>query len=181
VVQSVELLFDDGTEAILRRAWDVLHDAGLPSLATNSNGSNRPHVTVTVATTTGLEHAVEPLRAVFAGWELASRGLAATLGGFVLFGGYHHRYVLARAVVLSRPLQTLHSAVHRAAGLAAPDAEAPENVRPDAWTPHATLARRVHAERLGSALDLLDARPLPCRFTGARLWDSGPKTVTALT
>jgi 2'-5' RNA ligase len=180
VVQSVELLFDDGTEATLRRAWEVLHAAGLPSLATNANGSNRPHVTVTVAEG-GLEQAIEPLRGVFAGWELASRGLAATLGGFVLFGGYHHRYVLARAVVLSRPLQTLHSAVHRAAGLAAPDAEVPENVRPDAWTPHATLARRVHAERLGSALDLLDARPLPCRFTGARLWDSGPKTVTALT
>ena len=179
MVQSIELLFDDATEATLRRAWDVLHAAGLPSLATNSNGSNRPHVTVAVAEA-GLEQTVEPLRAVFAGWELASRGLAATLGGFVLFGGYHHRYVLARAVVLSRPLQALHSAVHRAMEIAAPQAQVPENVRPDAWTPHATLARRVHADRLGPALDLLDARPLDCRFTGARLWDSDPKTVTLL-
>ena len=180
MVQSVELLFDDGTEATLRAAWGVLHAAGLPSLATSHSDSNRPHVTVAVAEA-GLERAVDPLRAVFAGWELASAGLAATLGGFVLFGGYRHRYVLARAVVLSRPLQTLHSAVHRAVGLAAPEAAVPENVRPDAWTPHATLARRVLADRLGPALELLDARPLPCRFTGARLWDSGPKTVTPLT
>lgn len=180
MVQSVELLFDEGTEAALRRAWDVLHAAGLPSLATSHSGSNRPHVTVAVAAA-GLDPAVPGLRAVFAGWELASHGLAGTVGGFVLFGGYHHRFVLARAVVLSRPLQTLHSAVHRAVGLAAPEADVPENVRPDAWTPHATLARRVLAERLGPALDLLDARPMEGRFIGARLWDSGPRTVTPLT
>lgn len=180
MVQSVELLFDEETEAALRRAWDVLHSAGLPSLATNHDGSNRPHVTVAVAEA-GLEAAVDGLWAVFAGWELASRGLAATVGGVVLFGGHRHRFVLARAVVLSRPLQTLHSAVHRAAGLAAPAATIPENVRPDAWTPHATLARRVPADLLGGALDLLDLRPMDGRFTGARLWDGGRLRVTPLT
>jgi 2'-5' RNA ligase len=179
VVQSVELLFDDATEAALRRAWAVLSDAGLPSLATNHSPSNRPHVTVAVAET-GLEHAVEGLLAVFAGAGLASRGLATTIGGYVLFGGHRHRYVLARAVVLSRPLQTLHAAVHRAVALGAPDAVVPANVRPDAWTPHVTLARRVAADRLGAALDLLDPGGLDARFTGARLWDSGPRTVTPL-
>jgi hypothetical protein len=180
VVQSVELLLDERTEAALRRAWDTLHEAGLPSLATNHSGSNRPHVTVAVAEA-GLEAAIPGLRAVFAGWELASRGLAGTVGGVLLFGGHRHRFVLARAIVLSRPLQTLHSAVHRAVGLASPDALVPETVRPDAWTPHATLARRVPADRLGPALDLLDLGPIEARFTGARLWDSGPRTVTPLT
>jgi 2'-5' RNA ligase len=180
VVQSVELLFDDATEAGLRRAWAALFAAGLPSLATNHSPSNRPHVTVAVAET-GLERTVDGLRAVLAAEELATRGLAAAVGGYVLFGGHRHRYVLARAVVLSRPLQALHSAVHRAVALAAPDAVVPDNVRPDAWTPHVTLARRVPSARLGAALDLLDPGALDARFTGARLWDSGPRTVTPLT
>jgi 2'-5' RNA ligase len=179
VVQSVELLLDEQTEATLRRAWETLHSAGLPSLATSHSDSNRPHVTVAVAET-GLEQTIPGLRAVFAGWELATAGLATTIGGYVLFGGHRHRFVLARAIVLSRPLQTLHSAVHRAVGLAAPDAVVPANVRPDAWTPHATLARRVSAEGLGAALELLDPAPLESRFVRARLWDSGPRTVTPL-
>jgi 2'-5' RNA ligase len=180
VVQSVELLFDDATESALRQAWDMLHAAGLPSLATNHNDSNRPHVTVAVAEA-GLERAVDALRAVFAGRELAARGLAATVGGVVLFGGYRHRFVLARAIVLSRPLQTLHSAVHGALDIQVPEADVPANVRPDEWTPHATLARRVPVDRLGPALALLDLRPLAARFVGARLWDSEPRTVTPLT
>jgi 2'-5' RNA ligase len=178
VVQSVELLFDEQTEEALRLAWQTLHAAGLPSLATNHSDSNRPHVTVAVAET-GLEGAVEALRAVLAR-ELASPGLVATLGGYVLFGGYRHRFVLARGLVLSRQLQALHSAVHQAVAVAASVTGVPDNVRPDAWTPHATLARRVPADRLGPALDLLDASTITGRFTGARLWDSGPRTITTL-
>jgi 2'-5' RNA ligase len=179
VVQSVELLFDEQTEAALRRAWDTLHAAGLPSLATNHSDSNRPHVTVAVADD-GLERAVEPLREELARSDLAGHGLPAMVGGTVLFGGHRRRFVLARLIVLSRPLQALHSTVHAAVALAAPDAEVPANVRPDAWTPHATLARRVPADGLGAALDLLDPAPIEARFVGARLWDSGPRTVTPL-
>jgi hypothetical protein len=57
----------------------------------------------------------------------------------------------------------------------------PGTVRPDAWTPHATLARRVPVEGLGPALGLLDLAPIQATFVGARLWDSGPRTVTPLT
>lgn len=179
MVQSVELLFDERTEVALRRAWDVLHAAGLPSLATNHHDSNRPHVTVAVADD-GLGRAVDPLRGELARWDLAGPGLPALVGSTVLFGGHRHRFVLARLIVLSRPLQALHSAVHDVVARAAQEADVPENVRPDAWTPHATLARRVLTDRLGAALDLLDPAPIEGRFVGARLWDSEPKTVTRL-
>ncbi|WP_158590015.1 2'-5' RNA ligase family protein [Amnibacterium setariae] len=180
MVQSIELLLDDAAEGVLRAAWTALADAGLPSLATHSGESNRPHVTVAVTEEQGFPAAEAALRAVFEGWGLGAGGLAAVVGSPVLFGGHRHRWVLTRQVVPSRPLLTLHAAVHRALRLHAPDAPVHEQTAPDAWTPHVSLARRVPAERLGDALGLLDVEPLPCRFTGARLWDSERKTVTPL-
>lgn len=179
MVQSVELLLDPETEQRIRDGWAALADAGLPSLATHTGDSNRPHITVAVAEQ-GLEPAEEALRAVFRGWHLAERGLTAEVAAPVLFGGHRHRWVLARLVVTSRPLMTVHSAVHRAIAADAPDAVLVEQTRPDAWTPHVTLARRIEADRIGAALDALDPAPLPCRITGARLWDGGTKTVTDL-
>ncbi|HEY8319867.1 MAG TPA: 2'-5' RNA ligase family protein [Amnibacterium sp.] len=178
MVQSVELLLDPDAEQRIRDGWAALADAGLPSLASHEGASNRPHVTVAVAET-GLLPAVEALRAVFRGWHLAERGLAAEVGAPVLFGGHRHRWVLARLVVPSRPLLTVHSAVHRAIAADASEAEVVAQTRPDAWTPHVTLARRIEAERLGAALDA-GGPPLPCRITGARLWDGGSRTVTDL-
>ena len=180
MVQSIELLFDDDTEAALRSAWSALADAGLPSLASHTSESNRPHVTVAVAEEQGFEAAGTALRAVFEGWSLASGGLAAVVGSPVLFGGHRHRFVLARQIVPSRPLLTLHSAVHRALQQHAPDAVVDPQTAPDSWTPHATLARRMPDDRLGEALAAVDLEPLPCRFRAARLWDSVEKTLTAL-
>jgi 2'-5' RNA ligase len=181
MVQSIELLFDDDAEAALRAAWSALADAGLPSLATHSGESNRPHVTLAVTTEGGFVPAVPALRAVFEGWGLATGGLAATVGSPVLFGGHHQRFVLARQIVPSRPLLTMHSAVHRALELHAQDADVVDQTVPDAWTPHVTLARRTPADGLADALAAVDLEPLPCRFTAARLWDSAEKTVTPLT
>jgi len=180
MVQSIELLLDERAEDALRAAWSALADAGLPSLATHPGDSNRPHVTVAVTEGAGFPAAAGALRAVFEGWGLAVNGLAAVVGAPVLFGGHRHRWVLARQLVPSRPLLTLHAAVHRALRLDAPDAAVIEQTLPDRWTPHLSLARRMPAERLGEALTLLDPEPLPCRIAGARLWDSVAKTVVPL-
>lgn len=179
MVQSVELLLEPDAEQRVRDEWIALADAGLPSLATQNSETNRPHVTAAVAET-GLEAAVDALNAVFRGWHLAERGLPVVVGSPVLFGGHRARWVLARLVVPSRPLITLHSAVHRAIDGAAPDAEVVDQTRPDSWTAHVSLARRVPADRLGDALSSVDPSPIRCRITGARLWDSTPKTVTPL-
>jgi 2'-5' RNA ligase len=180
MVQSVELLLDPDAEQRVRDEWTALADAGLRSLATQHSESNRPHVTLAVAEA-GLEPAVDALNAVFRGWHLAERGLPVVVGSPVLFGGHRSRWVLARLVVPSRPLITLHSAVHRAIDGAAPDARSVDQTRPDSWTAHVSLARRVPADRVGEALARVDASPIRCRATAARLWDSTPKTVTPLT
>jgi hypothetical protein len=180
MVQSIELLLDEDGEAALRAAWTALAEAGLPSLATHTGESNRPHVTLAVTEGSGFAVAQDALRAVLEGWGLARTGLAAVVGSPVLFGGHRGRWVLARQVVPSRPLLTLHSAVHRALRLHASRFETIEQTAPDRWTPHVSLARRMPGDRLGEALAALDVEPLPCRFRGARLWDSVEKTVTPL-
>jgi 2'-5' RNA ligase len=179
MVQSVELLLEADAEQRVRDEWGALADAGLPSLATHHGATNRPHLTVAVAES-GLEAAADALNAVFRGWHLAERGLPVVVGPPVLFGGHRSRWVLARLVVPSRPLLTLHSAVHRAIDGAAQESEVVEQTRPDSWTPHVTLARRIDADRLGEALTAFDAAPIATRVTGARLWDGTPKTVTEL-
>ena len=181
MVQSIELLLDEDAETALRASWSALADAGLPSLATHTGTSNRPHVTVAVTGGSGFQDAEAGLRAVVEGWDLAGAGLAGTLGAPVLFGGHRGRWVLARQIVPSRPLLTVHAAVHRALRLHVPDVELVAQTRPDAWTPHVTLARRIDGERLGEALAVIDLEPIPFRFRAARLWDSGTKTVTPLT
>ena len=178
-VQSIELLLDPGSEAAIREAWEALAAVDLPSLASNHRDTNRPHVTLAVAET-GLDAAGEGLRAVFRGWELAEEGVPGIIGAPVLFGGHRGRWVLARQVVPSRHLLTMHSAVHRAIELQAEEAEVVEQTMPDAWTPHVSLARRVPAARVPEALALLDLEPMPCRFIGARLWDAHAETVTPL-
>ena len=47
MVHSIELVFDSDTEAAIRRIWDDLAGAGIPSQAPAS----RPHVTLAVANT----------------------------------------------------------------------------------------------------------------------------------
>lgn len=181
MVQSIELLFDSDTETAIRAAWSALDDAGLPGLAAHPGASNRPHVTVAVTAEGGFGTAVAALRSVFEGWSLSGAGLVATVGAPVLFGGQRHRFVLARQIVPSRPLLTLHSAVHRALELHASDVPVVDQTAPDAWTPHVTLARRMPDDRLGDALAAVDLEPLSCRFRGARLWDSVEQAVTPLT
>ena len=179
MVQSIELLLDGESEAALRGEGDRLRAADLPSLASHTGVTNRPHVTLAVAEE-GLEGLLGPVRAVFAGWGLAEHGLAATIGAPLLFGGHRGRWVLARQVVVSRPLLTMHSAVHRAIGQAEAAVELNALTLPDRWTPHVTIARRIAAEQLPLAIALLDLEARPVRFVAARLWDSGPKTVTPL-
>ncbi|WP_375388706.1 2'-5' RNA ligase family protein [uncultured Amnibacterium sp.] len=180
MVQSIELLLDDEGESAVRGSWAALADAGLPSLADRAGASNRPHVTVAVTDGDGFAAAEGALRAVFAGWDLAGRGLAATIGAPLLFGGHRQRWVLARQVVTSRPLLTMHAAVHRALALGASGAGVIAQTEPDGWTPHVTLARRMPADRLPDALAVLDLEPIAVRFRGARLWDSVAKAVTPL-
>ncbi len=161
MVHSIELTFDDATEAALRRIWHDLAGAGIPSQAPAA----RPHVTLVVA-----EHIAADVDAALA--PVTSRlPLECTLGASLLFGRAHG--VLARLVVPTAGLLALHTEAHR---LSRPHL-APEpmpNSLPGQWTPHTTLARRVGPAELGRALRIA-GRPaqLTGHFAGLRRWDGG--------
>lgn len=160
VVQTVELLLDEQLDASVREAWRELAEAGLPSLAGHTSPSNRPHVTLAVASQLPAE-LDEELATVARQLPLQLR-----LGGLLLFP--HRRVVVARLVVPSAALLALHTAV-QAVTAACPAPAAFQ--RPGAWTPHVTLARAVVPENLDDVVRALDLTERSGLGTTLRRWD----------
>ena len=106
MVQSVELLFDPDTDARLRRQWDLLIDAGLPSQGRHRTESNRPHVTIAVAREIWPRIEKELSRVAFEPFPVR-------IGGVLVFG--RRQAIIARSVVPSDALLALHRAVYSGA------------------------------------------------------------------
>ncbi|OBK71631.1 2'-5' RNA ligase family protein [Mycobacterium sp. 1274761.0] len=163
MVHSVELVFDPDTEAAIRRIWDELRDAGIPSQAPAS----RPHVTLMVAERVDPE-GDDVLSA------LSDRfPLTCAVGAPLLFG--RSQLILTRLIVPTADLLALHADVYR---LALPHMQPGPmaNSAPGQWTAHATLARRLHGHQLGRAVRIA-GRPseIKARFVGLRRWDGNTK------
>ncbi|MET0418173.1 MAG: 2'-5' RNA ligase family protein [Actinoplanes sp.] len=152
-MHTVELLLDAGLERGVRELWNRLRDAGLPSLATHTHPTNRPHLTVlTAASLDGLAPLPLPI--------------TAELGPVRMLGR-----ALVREVQPTAELRDLHAGV--AASLAGIDARE--------WTPHVSLALRVPEDRRAEALDLLaNEPPAAGRFVAARSYDTRTRTVTGI-
>jgi len=169
-MRSIELTFDLNTEAAFRAEWAALQEAGLPNLGRHQGASNRPHLTL--AAGPGLE-LTAAVRAVFDSGAVALP-VEVRVSGLVLFRAGSGRFVLARPVVMTRTLLELHrSVVDSAPG-------AVELTRPDRWTPHVTLARRLSAAQVGEALELLGEPPAAGSCVAARFWNGETKTLTEL-
>ena len=162
-MRSVEFVFDDRTDSLIRADWARLQAAGLPSLAAHTSPSNSPHITL--AAGGELEFTAE------GPWQALP--LDIIFSGAIVFPAGAGRYVLARSVLLSAPLLDLHRRLHQDLSGALP------LTLPGSWTPHVTISRRIPAEQLGAAMELLDLR-VEGQCTAARLWDSSTRTVTPL-
>ncbi|HKI40913.1 MAG TPA: 2'-5' RNA ligase family protein [Mycobacterium sp.] len=163
MVHTIELLFDGDTEATIRRIWDDLAAANIPSQAPAS----RPHVTLAVAER--IDQVVDELLK-----PVSQRlPLDAAIGAPVLFG--RANVVFARLIVPTNELLDLHAEVHRLCGPhMAPGPMA--NSLPGRWTPHVTLARRVGGPALGRALRIAGRPPLiEGTFSGLRRWNGDKK------
>ncbi|MCU1566849.1 MAG: 2-5 ligase family protein [Pseudarthrobacter sp.] len=164
-MRSVELTFDETLDALIRHDWARLAEAGLPSLASHTAPSNRPHITLAAGNSLSLDPGAQDL---WGGLPIETR-----FSGVVVFPSPPGKFVLARLVVLSKALLELHAGLHRRC------AGAYANTVPDAWTPHVTLARRIPGHLLGAAVESVDARA-EGQCIDARLWDSTTRTVTRL-
>ena len=102
MVQALELTFDRRADEAVRAQWDALKDAGLPSLARHTGPTNRPHVTLDTRDEVADE--VEPELA-----PVALRLPIELLIGAPLLFHARRRWVLARHVVVDRPLLELHA------------------------------------------------------------------------
>jgi 2'-5' RNA ligase len=160
VVQSVELLLDQAGDAAVRADWDALTAAGLPSQGRHQSASSRPHITVAVADRfpDEVERALAEIRPPLP--------IPIVLGGLVVFG--HRRLILARLVTPSAALLALQSSI---AELVAPAGPIQDTLRPDRWTPHITLARRLDPAGRARACAALPDRRVDTAAVGVRRWD----------
>lgn len=159
MAHSVELLFDPDTEAELRRIWDDLAAAELPSRVP----AGRPHVTMAVA-----ERIAPDVDALLR--PVAQQlPLDCDVGAPLLFG--QSNAVLARLIVPTAELLALHADVHRICGPHLLPGPLPHSV-PGQWTAHVTLARRIEGAQLGPVLRIA-GQPVEIRgrLAGLRRWD----------
>lgn len=157
-MRSIEVTFDEATEARIREDWGRLAAAGLPSLAAHTGASNRPHLTLAAGPALRPAACAVPNVIRFAS---------------VLLFPHGSNVVLAWGVVVTEELARLHRELHARVEGALPTS------LPDAWTPHVTLTRRLPAARVGDALAAIGA-PFEGRGAGVRFWDGDAKTVTDL-
>ncbi len=159
MVHSVELLFDPETEGTLRRIWDDLAAADLPSRVP----AGRPHVTVAVA-----ERIAPDVDALLR--PVAQQlPLDCDVGAPLLFG--QSNAVLARLIVPTADLLALHADVHRICGPHLLPGPLPHSL-PGQWTAHVTLARRIEGALVGPVLQIAgQPSQIRGRLAGLRRWD----------
>jgi hypothetical protein len=163
MVHSVELVFDPDTEAAVRRIWDALREAGIPSQVPAS----RPHATLTVAERIDAEvdELLGPLVAQFP--------FACRIGAPLFFG--RAKAVLARLVVPTAVLLDVHAEVHQLC-LAHLSPGPSANALPGEWTGHVTLARRVVPAEFGRAVRIAGKpQEIVGQVIGLRRWDGNAK------
>ena len=150
-------------QEVVRRDWQALRDAGLPSQLDHPGRTNAPHVTVVSAP--DLPDDVVDLARVRLGSVLPVRARAA---GLLLLGG--ERLTVARAVdidddVVRRVLAVrVHVTDRRHAG----------------WLPHVTLARRLERASAQRAVDVLGHDDVELVLTTLRRWDPDRDHVTTV-
>jgi 2'-5' RNA ligase superfamily len=169
VVHSVELVFDQDTEAAVRHIWDGLREAGIPSQAPAS----RPHTTLTVA------ERIDPDGDSLLASLLPRFPFDCRIGALLLFGTA--KVVLARLVVPTTELLDVHAEVHRVCLPHLSPGPMP-NALPGQWTGHVTLARRVEPRQMGRAVRIAGKPPeIAGRVVGLRRWDGNAKREYAIT
>ena len=162
-MHALELLPDEAGCDVVRRDWQALRDAGLPSQLDHRGATNSPHVTAVAAPALGV---AEEQRAVDLLGPLLPTDVRAA--GIALIGG--HRVSLVR--LLDTP-DTLGRAVLDLRGHV-------PGVQHTGWLPHVTLARRLDRADVATALEVLGHDDVVLSLTTVRRWDPDAGIVTTL-
>jgi hypothetical protein len=171
VVAALELYLDQVADRRLRRLWDAMEEAGIPSLRDLTHGRHRPHVSLTAAAT---------LDAAPVTQALAGLVLAAPLPLRLDFVGLFRGRVLWLGVTPTADLLAHHATV--SARLAEAGVATYDEYRPGTWVPHCTVSMRVPHPLIPPALRLcLDTLPIAATVSGAALADHARDIYVPLT
>jgi hypothetical protein len=166
------MYFDDQADAAVRRLWQRLTGAGLPSLATRTHRRHRTHVSLAVAESLG-DADLAPLRSV-----LTSRLPPLSLYMLSTFPGTAG--VLFLGVLVTAELLAFHAGVH--AALARQPVRHWAYYQPGTWIPHCALAEGLDGSEAGTAFGLLaDYRPITAEVTPVGVKDTATGEITLLT
>lgn len=154
---------DDHGQEQVRRDWQALRDAGLPSQLDRASPTNTPHLTV-VAAAELPDEAVDVAKARL-GSLLPVRARAA---GLLLLGG--DQLTVARAVDIDDDVVRRVLAVR---------VQVPGRQHVG-WLPHLTLARRLDRRSAQRAIDVLGYADVELVLTRLRRWDPDRGRVTTV-
>ncbi len=161
-LHALELVPDAAGDDVVRRDWQLLRDAGLPSQLDHTGSTNTPHVTILAlpALGPGLER-----RAV----EIVGTLLPVTVrpSGLALLGG--EKVTVAR--VLDVPPALVRAVLDLRDG---------QDDRHPGWLPHVTLGRRVARDDVQRAVDVLGHADHELTLVGLRVWDPERRAVRIL-
>jgi hypothetical protein len=162
-LHALELLPDEAGQDAVRRDWQALRDAGLPSQLDHRGTTNAPHLTLVAAPalTEDDERRARALVSPLLPVEVRAAGIA-------LLGS--SRVSVVRIVdvpdVLARAVLDLRADVSEA--------------QHPGWLAHVTLARRVRRVDVPLALDALGHEDTVLRLTTLRRWDPDAGVVREL-
>jgi 2'-5' RNA ligase superfamily len=163
VLQALELVPDAEGQERVRRDWQALRDAGLPSQLDHRGPSNAPHLTLVagpLVDDAAQQWAAEQLGALLP--------LAVRTAGLVVLGG--PRVTLARLVDVDDALTTAVLAVR---------GRVPKRQH-RGWLPHLTLVRRLPRADVQQAVDVLGHEDETLQIDALRHWDPDTRTTTTL-
>jgi hypothetical protein len=162
-LHALELVPDDAGEDVVRRDWQALRDAGLPSMLDHTGGTNTPHVTVLALPAID---AAQEQRAV----ELLAPALPVVVrpSGIAVLGG--EKVTVARLLDVPPQLTRVVLSLH---------GEQPGKRHPG-WLPHVTLGRRIPRADVQRALDAVGYADATVALVGLRRWDPEQQAVRRL-
>lgn len=156
---ALELVPDQAGDAAVRRDWQALRDAGLPSQLDHPGATNAPHLTLLAApdvsgATARAAELVGPLLPV-----------SVRASGVLVLGGA--RVTIARVVDVPDALVAAVLELRAETG----------ELAHQGWLPHLTLARRVPRAELQRALEVVGHEDVVLRLSTLRSWDPGTRSV----
>lgn len=163
VALAVCLLLDARTDRAVRKLWDRLEDAGIPTLRSHTHGRHLPHVSYAVLRSWDLDAVTAAVAA------LPDRGPVELHFDALGFFRRSRSWLVPAgpADLVPRQQGVVEAAV-------ATGAELHRHYEPGLWVPHCTLAPRVRLEQLATLATLVyDVLPLHATADRAALVDSG--------